>query len=513
MPSSKIQGEAEQHAPDQASSNETLARKSAQGGIITLVSQICRVAIQIVGVAVVSRLCSPSDFGLLAMAATVTGFISLFTDLGLSAATIQRQKIDQQVISTLFFINLAMGMALFAVAALASPVAAMLFHDQRVIPLIIALGAAIPISAAGAQHAALLMRDMRWIAIQGVGIVSQLIGLIVVISLALTLDQPYMALAAQSVVASLLSTAGYWILSGWRPSFVSSIRQARSEIGFGAYLSGFNFVNYMHDQLDDVLLGWRWGSVELGFYSRAYSLLQMPLNLINGAISQAALPSLSRLATRHEDWTRAFMNLLAASACGSMAMCCTLFVASDALVSVLLGSQWAPVATLFRYLIVASIFGSASAVCGSAFISLGKTKVFFYWGLFASPVFAISYIIGLPWAAMGVAVAYSVAMATLAPVYLAVTARVAGFSFFQAGGRIVPFMLAAGVTCALGVEVMAGVTVASPVARLFVAIAVAIALYLALAVAAICLLPIYGDFRRLVIRLARRGAHAGTGNE
>lgn len=497
---------------DSMATNETLAKKSALGGVVTIAAQLGRVVIQIVGVAVVSRLCSPSDYGLLAMAVTVTGFVALFTDMGLSAATVQRETIDQHVTSTLFYVNMGFGLALFLLAAIASPIAALLFDDQRVIPLIMILATAIPITAAGAQHAALLTRRMQWISIQGIGLIAHTLGLAATIMLAATLDQPYYALTAQSVVAAIIATSSYWLLSGWRPSFSLDIRKARSELGFGAYLSGFNFVNYLHDQFDNVLLGWRFGSVELGYYSRAYSLLQMPLNLINGAITQTALPSLSRLAPRHDDWTRAFLNLATACAFASMALSSALFVASQPLVELLLGSQWTPVGELFRYLMVASIFGSASSVCGSAFISLGKTKAYFRWALFASPVFAVSYIIGLPWASVGIAVAYSVSMAVLSPIYLAVTAKLAGFSFFQAAGRIVPFMMAAGATCFLGIEAMRHLSVASLAARLGLSLAVAVILYLAITLSLICLLPIYRDFRTVVMKIVRRNSQDGAGS-
>lgn len=493
-------------SPPHEESNEALAKKSVKGGTITIVTQLCRVVIQIAGVAIVSKILAPADFGLLAMAVTVTGFISLFTDMGLSAATIQRKEINQRVISTLFFINLAVGTSLFLIAAAASPVAAWVFDDKRVIPLIISLGLAIPISAAGAQHAALLNRDMRWIALHGTGILSQLLSLVAVVVLALTLKHPFMALAAQSVVASLVATACYWMLSGWRPSFVLDLRKARSELGFGMYLSGFNFINYMHDQFDNLLLGWRFGAVELGYYSRAYSLLQMPLNMVNSAITQAVLPSLSRLAPRHDDWTRAFLMLLTTCAFGSMALCSTLFVASEPLIDLLLGHQWEPVVTLFRYLMVASIFGSATSVCGSAFISKGETKAFFYWGLFSCPIYALSYVIGLPWASIGIAVAYSLSMAVLAPIYLLVASRVTNFSFSAAAFRIAPFMIWAGVTCFLGLEILERLTIASTFLRLFAAVGIALTIYLTLAVATVCLLSRYQDFRELVARLVlRRG--------
>ena len=140
-----------------------IGRRAASGGAIAVAAQIVKLLVQFGTLAVMARLLLPADFGLVAMATTVTLFVGLFTDFGLSAATVQRAEIDHGTVSALFYINVATGAALMLLAIAAAPLAAWGFGDPRVSPVVMALAAQIPFVAATAQHNALLRRGMRWV--------------------------------------------------------------------------------------------------------------------------------------------------------------------------------------------------------------------------------------------------------------------------------------------------------------------------------------------------------------
>ena len=143
-----------------------LGRRTAHGATVAVTGQLAQMVIQLGASAVMARLLAPKDFGLVAMALTVTGFVSIFTDLGLSTATIQRKELDQDTASGLFYLNLATGIVADAGCFCLGAGAAWLYGDDRVRWLIMAQAAAIPVSAAGVQHTALLQRNMRWVAIR-----------------------------------------------------------------------------------------------------------------------------------------------------------------------------------------------------------------------------------------------------------------------------------------------------------------------------------------------------------
>ncbi len=79
----------------------------------------------------------------------------------------------------------------------------------------------------------------------------------------------YWAIFAGTLAGSVIGTALTWVFSGWLPSLPALAPDARGLLGFGAGITGFNLTNFFARNLDNVLIGRVWGSVELGFYDRA----------------------------------------------------------------------------------------------------------------------------------------------------------------------------------------------------------------------------------------------------
>ncbi len=428
----------------------SFAGHAARGGAIAFGGQVTRLILQLFGTAIMSRLLAPADFGLIAMAATVTGFVALFTDMGLSVATIQKTEVSQPLVSTLFFVNIGVGLILMIAAAIAAPFAALLYDDPRVTMIVIGMAMSIPLAAAVAQHDALLARAMRWMPLQLIALISQALGLVVGVVLAWKADAGVWALVAQMITASIVTLILTWIVCDWRPSRVNNWRDARTELGFGANVTGFSLLNFFHRQFDNILIGWRWGAVELGFYARAYNLLTLPIGLINGSLSSSAIPILAKCKDDPERWNAAYLRLATVTAFLGCGLCAILFAIAEPLVNIILGPGWGEVSVIFRALAMSSIFATASNSCGWVFISLGRTRQYFYWSLFASPIFVLSFVIGLPWKAEGVAISYAACMAILAPIYFAYAARQTSLTFATLSRWIVPVLVVAALAIGAG---------------------------------------------------------------
>ena len=89
--------------------DKDLGDRAVRGAIVAIIAQPIRILIQFVATAVLARLLVPEDFGLVALATVVISFIGLFSELGLTSATVQRSQIDQDTVSGLFFITLGIG--------------------------------------------------------------------------------------------------------------------------------------------------------------------------------------------------------------------------------------------------------------------------------------------------------------------------------------------------------------------------------------------------------------------
>ena len=142
--------------------SDELKRKSVRGGFVVVAAQGAKVLLQTGTLILLARLLTPEDFGLTGMVATLTGFLTMFRDAGLSAATVQRLEVTHEQISTLFWINVAFGAVLSACAILLAPAVARFYGDPRLYWITIVAGTVFLFNGLSAQHGALISRQMRF---------------------------------------------------------------------------------------------------------------------------------------------------------------------------------------------------------------------------------------------------------------------------------------------------------------------------------------------------------------
>jgi O-antigen/teichoic acid export membrane protein len=161
-----------------------LKGRSVRGGMLTLTSQGVQFVMQSVSTIVLARLLTPADFGLVAMVTAITGLGQAFADLGLSEATIQRPEISHDQVSTLFWINVAIGLGLTALTSALAPVLAWFYREPRLIHITFLVSLTFLIGGLRVQHDALLRRQMRFSALAVRDIASYLVAVPVAILLA-----------------------------------------------------------------------------------------------------------------------------------------------------------------------------------------------------------------------------------------------------------------------------------------------------------------------------------------
>src|SRR6476646_3279157 len=116
-----------------------LARVAARGASVTVAAQLTRLGLLLVGLTVLSRLLSPSQVGLVAMATSVIGVADIVRDFGLSSAALQAKSLTESERANLWWVNLSIGTACAAVAACLAPVIAHAYGDRRVESVVLVL--------------------------------------------------------------------------------------------------------------------------------------------------------------------------------------------------------------------------------------------------------------------------------------------------------------------------------------------------------------------------------------
>jgi PST family polysaccharide transporter len=381
--------------------------EAAKNVFLMGVAQAWRVAVGFAFAVVMARLLAPSDFGLMAMVATVTALVTMIQDLGTTQAVIQRDKIDQGQLNSLFWIATGLGCLLALLLSISAPAIARFFQEPRLEVLTIAFAA--PIIAGGVQAipAAILNRHMRFAELALIDALATAASFVVGVWLAWQFTS-YWALYAAACASSLVMLVGYWVSSGFRPGKPQLDGETRAMIGFGSGISGFNLLNYLSRNADKILIGKFFGDVPLGFYDRAYRLLLFPLSQIHAPLGRVMIPLLSRSLSDPERYRRVYMECVSLILLAAQPAILFTTLYSTDVFRILLGERWLASAPIFAWLGIAGLHQIMTSTIGWLYISQGRGGGFFKLGLFGAVTTVASFVAGLPWGPVGVAAAYAI---------------------------------------------------------------------------------------------------------
>lgn len=386
-------------------STDDLRKKSLSGGVATGLEQAANTCIQVFGTAILARLLTPGDFGVIAKVAAFTGITAVLGDMGLSLATIQSREINSDQLSVLFWLNVFLGLAVGGAILCSGPLLAFFYDDPRVVGISIVLAVTAVVSSLNVQYIAMLKRDLNYNPLIISKLVGSSAGLIAAIVLAGNLH--YFALLCQGVVAAVVTGVILRIYSGWTPSFILRGTGVRSMLGMAMKFTGWGFINFGVRNTDNVLIGRYWGDGPLALYTRAYGLVLRPLVRIGVPLSQIAIPALSRLQDSPEKYKSFFLRGCSISLIIQVPFSCLCFVSANELVMILLGPQWQPSVAIFLALSPVLITSSTSPMTNWIYLSNGQTGKMLKAQLVTSPFYIIAFVCGLPWGPVGVAAAFS----------------------------------------------------------------------------------------------------------
>ena len=387
-----------------------LKERTIRGGVARLVAQAANFILRVGSLMVLARLLDPRDFGLVGMVTAFTGVLNLFRDFGLSTATVQRASVTEDQISTLFWINILVGVVLAVLALALAPVVASFYHEPRLFGVTAVLAMGFLFNAAGVQHSALLQRDMRFTALAVINTASLVGSTVVAIGMAKA-HYGYWALVAMTITLPLITTIGLWIAAKWTPGMPRRRVGLRSMMRFGGTITLNSVVVYIAYNLEKVLLGRYWGAEAIGIYGRAYQLVNIPTDNLNGAVGEVAFSALSRV--QHDPprlksyFLKGYSLVLALTL--PITIVCALF-AQDA-ISVFLGPKWTEAVPIFRLLAPTILIFAMINPFSWLLFATGMVGRSLKIALVITPLVIAGYVIGLPHGPKGVALGYSAAMA------------------------------------------------------------------------------------------------------
>jgi O-antigen/teichoic acid export membrane protein len=405
-------------------------------------SRAGRIIAQLLGMVILARLLSPSDFGVAAMAWLVTGLAGILHDCGTKAAVIQRRELPSALLDSLFWLNMGIGIAIAILMALLAPVIALAMREPQLTGILWLLALTFPVASLGLVQQGLLERASRFRSVALIECSAAFAGLAAGVLGALAGWGVY-SLVSQAIVGWIVLTACLWVASNWRPAWRCSLTLIREVAGFSGNLVGFEVFNYFARNMDTVLIGRFLGATDLGYYNLAYRLMIWPLNNISWVVGRAFLPALSRLQDDKPRLRQAFVRAAAAVFLITAPLTLGMFVLREPLVIAVMGERWLKVADLLFWLAPVSMVQSVGTLVEALYLSTGRTDLMFKVGVLYGVAMMCAIVVGLQWGLEGMAAAYCVTVLVLLWPYLAVPFRLVGLSVSAFLRRLLPTFLTA----------------------------------------------------------------------
>jgi PST family polysaccharide transporter len=389
-------------------SDHGLTRSAQRASILNLIGGAVDLFFQLLSLTVLARILTPADFGLFAMITPFVWFITNFGDLGLGSAVLQQRHLTEGQAAAVFRVNLLAGLAFAGLFVAASPLLALFYHDDRVMPVAAALSLVFVISGFSAVQRALLRRALVFGALLRAQIAASIISCLAAIIVALMGGQ-YWALVARAITEPLVYTVVVWFSTKWLPRQPEWDTVTSSLLRFGRYYIGYSVLNAATRQGDNILIGWRFGSAELGPYALAYRLFLIPIQQVTWPIANVMIPAFSRLRADPDRLRRWYSGLLRALALVAFPPLFSLTVCADDLIYILAGPQWNDAANVLRVLAPASALQMAYATADWLMQAHGKADRAFRWALINAGTYLTCFVVGLSWGALGVAIGVAAA--------------------------------------------------------------------------------------------------------
>jgi O-antigen/teichoic acid export membrane protein len=329
---------------------------------------------------VLMRLLGPEAFGLVAMVLVFSAFLSVFTDMGFSSALVQRLELTEEHRSTVFWMAIGLGGLLCLSLVLASPFVAAFYHEPLLGPLTAWIALGFVLDTPGMVPRALLQRSMQFDRIAKIEVLSLVISGIVGAGSAWR-GAGVWSLVAQSLTYSLVASALMLWQVDWRPRPIFSLRAVRDLAAYGAGLSGFSVVNYWARSADNLLIGRFIGTAALGFYSRAYFLMLMPLKSITGVLGPVMFPALASIQHDRERVRGAYLRAMRLMTFWAFPLMMGMATVAEPFVLGLFGPEWREVIPLIQILAFVGMIQTLCNPVGWIYTSQGRTDLMFWWGV------------------------------------------------------------------------------------------------------------------------------------
>lgn len=340
------------------------------------ISKYANVFVTLLTTSVLSRILSPSEFGVVSVVTVFTAFFTILSDMGLGTAVIQNKSLTDDDVTDIFSFSVYVALALGAVFLILGIPVAWFYGDPIYLRICALLSISVFFNAVNIIPNAVLMKSKRF-AMVGKRLITVSVSTgLIAIAMALA-GFSFYAIVFQSIFQALFVFLwNYWNTKlKFRFRFDwSGIRKVQR---YSTYQFSYSLINYFARNLDNLLIGKVLGSVSLAYYDKGYRLMMYPVQNLTYVINPILHPILSDYQHDKRYIYNAYMKVVRILSLMGVLISLYCFWASEEIVLFFFGDQWHEAVPVFRLLSLSVWPQLVSTSAGSIYQSTGNTELMF----------------------------------------------------------------------------------------------------------------------------------------
>lgn len=372
-------------------------RELISGVFFTAIARYAGIAVTLAVTAILARLLTPDDFGVVAIAVVIVTFFDMLSDMGIGPAVIQNRSLTDSDMSSIFSFTIIVGIVLSLVFFFSSSLLSSYYGNDKLTDILEWISLAVFFYCIGIVPDNLIKRDKKFKYLAKINIIVNFScgGLAVLAAL--------MGWGIYSLLVVPIMTPAILFCLKWKeykikPTVFIKWTSLKKIALYSTYQFLFSITNYFARNFDKLLVGKGFGTTSLGYYEKSYRLMMMPISTLSNVISPTVQPVFASFQDDKKWQCEKMLVILKFLAFVGFPISAFLFMCSKEIVLIVFGSQWEPAVPIFRILSISVGFQILYSPQGAFFQATNAVKEMFYCGLVTSVLCISSVIVGCYWA-------------------------------------------------------------------------------------------------------------------
>lgn len=433
--------------------SESLKAQGKAAFLWDLIGKVARQGTSFIVLIFLARMLEPSDFGMIAIILVIFGIASLFSDIGLSGALIQRESVKSIHYSSVFYFNVAVASLLTLLVFFSAESIANFYEINELIPLIQVISISFILNALNTVHLTKFKRELNYKVLTKISYIASFTSGVVGISFAY-INPSVWSLVAQLLTLDIMTVMLVWKNSSWRPTRLFSLKALLQLWAFGFRMFLANGISVIYEKMDYIIIAKLFPLATLGFFERAKSLNTMAIQYTSGSLMAVLFPVLSKVQSDLPRFQKIVIKTFGIISFIVFIIFCNMYLVSEELVVLLFSEKWLPSGEYLALLVLSGFAYPLNALLVNVLSSRGNSKGFLrmaiYKKLIAFLNLAIAFQFGIEGFLYGLILvsfintAISISMA-------ARESKIAVFTFYK---LLMPQMIVAIVSVLITIEIV-----------------------------------------------------------